>query len=271
MTQLSGKRVLITGAAQGIGFAIARAFAEKGAEIVLTDVQSEVLDRARATLTGEGKNAHAYVMDVTDQNAVLATRDAVHKDLGPIDVLVNNAGIVFGGAFLDVPLEKHRLTYGINTLGVMGVTHAFLPDLIAKPEAHLVNLASASGFLGLPYGTTYASSKWSVIGFSESIRLELEQLGHKHVHVTTVCPSYINTGLFEGVKAPLLTPILDPKKLAQQIVRAVSKNRIFLRTPFMVKTVPLLQGLLPRRAVDWIQAKFGVTASMSFWRGHGAK
>ena len=91
----------------------------------------------------------------------------MHRDGGPIDVLVNNAGLVFGGAFLDVPLERHLTTYRVNTLGLVAMTHAFLPDLMAGRDGHVVNVASASGFIGLPFGATYASSKWAVLGFSE--------------------------------------------------------------------------------------------------------
>lgn len=270
MTRLAGKRVLVTGSARGIGFEIACEFARCGAALMLTDVDREALETARQRIDEMGAQVAAYPMDVTCSADILAVRDAIARDHGPIDVLVNNAGVVFGGAFLEVPFEKHELTFRINTLGVMAVTHAFLPQLIQSDEAHLVNVASASGMLGLPYGSTYAASKWSVIGFGESIRLELEHLNHGHVHVTTVCPSYISTGLFDGVKAPLLTPILKPAKFARSLRKAVERNRIFLRTPFMVKTVPILQGLFPRRVVDWIQARFGVTASMRFWHGRGS-
>ncbi len=267
MTQIAGKRVLVTGSAQGIGLEMAIDFARAGAEIILTDVNEQALTQAREKVAAVGICAMTCKMDVTDRDQIQAAKVAIHQACGPIDVLVNNAGIVFGGAFLDVPLEKHELTYRINTLGLVAVTHCFLPDLIASDQGHLVNIASASGFLGLPYGACYASSKWSVIGFGESIRLELKQLKHRHVHVTTVCPSYISTGLFDGVKAPLLTPILKPAAFAKKVTKSIQKNHAFLRTPFMVKTIPLLHGLFPRRLVDWIQAKFGVTASMSFWQG----
>ena len=133
-----------------------------------------------------------------------------------MDVLVNNAGIVHGGPFLDVPVERHLATYRVNVLGLVAVTHAFLPDLIASADSHLVNIASASGYIGLPHGSTYASSKWAVIGFSESLLLELELHGHRHVHVTTVCPSYVTTGLFDGARAARTTSLLSPERLAAQ-------------------------------------------------------
>ena len=116
------------------------------------------------------------------------SRERINADGGPIEVLVNNAGTVFGGYFLDVPLDRHLTTLAVNLLGVVIVTHAFLPDLIDRPDAHLVNIASVAALRRRVRGSTYASSKWGVIGFSESIELELREQGNAHVHVTTVCP-----------------------------------------------------------------------------------
>jgi short-subunit dehydrogenase len=180
---------------------------------------------------------------------------------------VNNAGTAYGGLFLDVPLAKHVLTYQVNTVGLMAMTHAFLPDLIARPEGHLVNIASASGFVGLPYGGTYASSKWAVIGLSESLRLELEEMGHRHVHVVTVCPSYVRTELFAGVTIPRTTRVLEPEELASKIVEGVRKNKVYVLAPAVVHITPVLKGILPRAIFDWSCRWFGINTSMRPWRG----
>ncbi len=268
MRDITGKRVLITGGAAGIGRKLADRFAAAGSEVLIADLNEEVARAAVAALAAAGRRAAAYALDIADRDAVLALRDRVHRDGGPIDVLVNNAGIVFGGAFLDVPLEKHFATYRVNVLGLTAVTHAFLPDLIARPDAHLVNIASASGFVGLPNGSTYASSKWAVIGFSESIRLELSLQGHRHVHTTIVCPSYVATGLFDGAKAVRTTGIVDPEHLADLVVRAVLRNKVYVLTPWVVKVTPVLKGVLPRAIFDATGAVLGVTTSMLGWRGH---
>ena len=267
MRELRGKRVLITGGAQGIGLTLAKRFAAAGSEVVLTDIREELLEPAVQSLGETSAPARAYPLDVTDAEAVLAFRDRLHADAGPLDVLVNNAGVVFGGAFLDVPLEKHLATYRVNVDGVVALTHAFLPDLISRPDAHVVNIASASGLIGLPFGTTYASSKWAAIGFSESLRLELEEQGHRHVHVTTACPSYVSTGLFDGVKPPFLTRLLTPDRLADQVMRAVRRNRLWVLTPWLVRVTPPLKGILPTRWFDRISGLLGVYAGMSHWRG----
>jgi short-subunit dehydrogenase len=267
---LGGKRILITGAASGIGKALATRLAREKAELLLVDVNEPLLQSAAATLSRDGTVVHSWKLDVTDLPAITQLRDDVHRLVGPIDVLVNNAGVVFGGPFTEVPLDRHLFTYKVNVFGMVALTHAFLPDLIGRPDSHLINIASASGYIGLPLGSTYASSKWAVIGFSESIRLEMELKGHRHVHVTTVCPSYVATGLFEGAKAPFTTRMLTADRLAETITSAVLRNRIWVRAPWLVKVTPMLKGIMPTRLFDSVSGLLGATSSMSGWKGRGA-
>ncbi len=271
MKDLRGKLVLVTGAARGLGKNLAVRLAREGARLVVTDLREEDLGGVTDEIRSAAGVAFAYGLDVTDGASILATRGRIHDDLGRIDVLVNNAGVVFGGPFLDVPLEKHMLTYKVNTLGVVAMTHAFLPDLIARSEGHLVNIASASGLMGLAYGATYASSKWSVIGFSDSIRLELSELRYPHVKVTTVCPSYISTGMFSGVKTPLLAPMLTTDALVEKITRAILEDRTMVLEPPIVKVLPVMKGILPARVFDFLADRLGVSSSMKQWQGHAEK
>ncbi len=267
MKAWKGKRVLITGAAAGIGRAIAERLGARGAELILTDRDEDRLAATTGAIRRAGSTAQHHVLDVTRSASILQVRAAIHSRGGPIDVLMNNAGVVFGGAFLDVPLEKHLQTFSVNVLGLVSMTQAFLPDLVARPEAHLVNVASAAGLTALPYASTYASSKWAVVGFSESIRLELARQGHRHVHVTTVCPMYVSTGLFEGARPPLFTSMLTAEGLADEIVEGIERNRVFVRTPWLVKLVPILNGLLPTPLVDALSNALGAAASMEQWTG----
>jgi short-subunit dehydrogenase len=267
MREISGKRVLITGGAGGLGHAIARRFAADGAELVLTDVVAATLDDMVADFVKRGVACRGYIVDVTDPTAVAAVRDRLHDEAGPVQVLVNNAGVVHGGAFLDVPLEKHLHTYRVNVEGAVTMTHAFLGDLIASGEGHLVNVASASGFVGLPFGSTYASSKWAVIGLGESLRLELKKLGHKHVGVTSVCPSYVDTGMFAGVRPPKLTRFLTPDAVAEEVVAAVRHSRPFVLEPWIVKLTPFLVNTLPQPVADLVSDAFGATTGMRSWHG----
>ncbi|MCP3959582.1 MAG: SDR family oxidoreductase [bacterium] len=269
MTSLNMKRVLITGAARGLGRAMAESFAAEGAEVVLTDLDAEGLDDAREALSSAGARCRTYVLDVTDPAAIAEAREALHADAGTVDILVNNAGVVFGGEFLEVPLEKHHLTYRVNVEGPVNMTHAFLEDVIGSPRGHLVYIASASGYVGLPGGTTYASSKWAAIGFAESIRAELKHQGHRRVGVTTVCPTYIATGMFEGVAPPKTTSMLDPARIAAKVVTAVKRRKVWVREPWIVKITPLLKHGLPTPVSDFLSDAFGASKSMDHWQGHG--
>ncbi len=268
MRDLNGKRVLITGGASGIGLALGRRFAREGAAVVVTDLNAGALEGAVREVSAAGRPATGLRLDVTDRDDIERVRAEVLA-AGPLDVLVNNAGVVFGGPFGEVPLERHLLTYRVNVLGVLGMTHAFLPALLERPEAHLVNVASASGYIGLPYGTTYASSKWAVIGLTESLRLELRDQGRRHVGVTTVCPSYVATGLFDGVRPPFTTRLLTADRVADLTVRAVRAGKRTVLAPWLVKVTPMLKGLLPEPLFYTVAGLLGATSGMTTWKGRG--
>ncbi|QDT51293.1 SDR family oxidoreductase [Symmachiella dynata] len=265
MRDLTAKRVLITGAGHGVGRELALQFALQGATIIVTDLDLVRVESTVEFLTNAGHKAVGFRMDVSDPASVKAVRNQVRESVGSIDILVNNAGVVFGGAFMDVPIEKHLATYRVNTMGPAIVTHAFLPDLVENDEGHCVNIASAAAMIALPNAATYASSKWAVLGFSESLREELRLNGHEHVGVTAVCPSYVGTGMFAGVCTPRFTPMLTPKKLANQIINSVRKNKEQLLTPWLVKLIPFGRGTMHRSLFRWLCNWLRVTTSMITW------
>lgn len=268
MRNLANKRILITGAGHGLGRDIARTFAKAGAELVVTDCNLAGVEETAKLIQSEGGKAAAYALDVTDLDAIRQFRERLHAERGPIDVLINNAGIAHGGAFLDVPIEQHLATYRVNALGMVAMTHAFLPDLVARPEGHLVIVASASGLIALPYASTYASSKWAALGFSESIREELRVLGHRHVRVTAICPSYIDTGMCDGVKLPRFTTMLRSSQVAGKVLHAVQTNRDLVLTPWLVYITPFTKAVLPPPLFRKVADFFGITRGMATWYGH---
>lgn len=270
MKELSNKRVLVTGAGHGLGQELSKSLAAAGAEVIVTDRDQVRVAETVNMICEAGQRASGYLMDVTNLKSVREVRKQLNTTCGPIDVLVNNAGVVFGGPFLKVPLERHFATYQINTIGLITVTHTFLPDLISRPESHLVNIASASGLIALPFAATYASSKWAVLGFSRSLLEELVKAGHKHVKVTTVCPSYISTGMFKGVRSPFLTPQLTPQKVSRLTLNAIQKNKEQVFTPILVKMLPFLKGIMPRFIFRNLLDFFGVFTGMASWCGHQA-
>ena len=154
----------------------------------------------------------------------------------------------------------------INVHGVMHVTRVFLNDMIAQRKGHIINIASASSLIGLPEGSVYASSKWAVYGWSESLRLELEKEGGD-LHVLTVCPSFIDTGMFKGVKAPILFPLLQPEDITKKIIKAIKNNDIVLRAPDNLNLVPFLKAALPIKMFDIVADYLGVYKSMNSFEG----
>lgn len=267
MKTFTAKKILITGAASGIGKLMSQEFSKKGATVILADINIEEAQKIASSIKANGGRAHAVYMNLGDLETLKKAHAEIHAQGLEIDMLINNAGVVFGGEFEKLSLEKHLLTYKINVDGMVALTHLFFNDLRKSADAHIVNLASASGLIGLPYGSTYASSKWAVIGFSESLRLELIDRNIHNIHVTTVCPSYISTGMFQGVKAPLLLPWLKPETIVAKIIHGIENNSAFVKEPFVVKWVDLLKGLLPLKIFTIISKVLGVSTSMTHWKG----
>lgn len=268
MSEIGGKRVLVTGAGRGIGQSLAFAFAAAGAELVLVDVRAEAIASSAAELNAAGHRALALPCDLSRREAIDELVERVHREIGSIDVLVNNAGVVTGGRYDEIDRGADQRMLDVNVAAVHWLSKAFLPDLQER-HGHLVQLASAAGFLGVPDAALYAASKWFVIGLSESILAECKLHGTP-VGVTIVCPSYVGTGMFAGVKAPLLTRMLSPDALAEKVIRAVREDRLFVREPWLVKATPPLKALLPRGAFARVADLLGVSRSMLGWHGHGA-
>ena len=262
--RVAGSRVLITGAGHGLGFAIAAAFAKAGAHVVVTDLDAERAKEAATKLPG----ACYYALDVTRPEQIADVRSRLAAEHGPIDVLVNNAGIVFGGPFLSVPIAKHHTTVDVNISGLLAVTHAFLPDLLARPAGHLVNIASASAVISLPNATTYAATKWAVLGFTESLQEELRLLGQRNVVVTAICPTYISTGLFTGADPGRVIGWLTAEDVATAVVRAVEKQREFVMLPWRMRMLYSLCAGLPRTWYKALCRALGASRSMTGWQGH---
>ena len=201
-----------------------------------------------------------------DTESVIATAARVKKEAGKIDILINNAGIVVGKSFNEHSHSDIDRTMIINSSALMHISKEFLPDMIAAKSGHIVNIASAAGLVSNPKMSVYVASKWAVIGWSDSLRLEMEN-EHTNVKVTTVTPYYINTGMFDGVTSNVI-PIVDPNIAAEKIIRGIEKDTLFVRMPGIVYTLPFIKGILPTRWFDLIVGKWmGVYKSMNDFKG----
>lgn len=271
MKSVAGKNVLVTGAAQGLGKLFAtRAVHENAANVVLWDVNDAKLKDTAAELEAVGGTVHTYVVDVSSPKLVQDAAKAVRTEVGDVHVLINNAGIVRGnGYFWENEVNDIEATMAINSLAPMFTTREFLPAMISSGEdCRVVNIASSAGLTAVPRLAVYCGSKWAAIGWSDSVRLELEKAGHGHVRVTTVCPTYINTGMFDGAKGILFTPMLEQDDVVDDTWKQMLKGGPKLILPWTSKLSKAVTGVLPTRAADmWLQ-RTGVYDSMSKFTGH---
>lgn len=264
MKQLKGKTILITGGGSGIGKLMAKMFLEKGARMILWDINPDNLNTTVSEFSELGE-IYGYRVDVSDREQVKISADKVLKNQGGVDILINNAGIVVGKYFHEHTVEDIDRTIKINITALMYVTKEFLPQMLEINSGHICNIASSAGLISNPKMSVYASSKWAVIGWSDSLRLEMRQL-KKDIKVTTVTPYYINTGMFQGVRS--VVPILKPEKVARKIVKAIENDRIFLSMPWSIRFVRLSQGLLPVWFFDWfVGGKMGIYKTMEHFEG----
>ncbi|WP_411732409.1 SDR family NAD(P)-dependent oxidoreductase [Paeniglutamicibacter sp.] len=268
---LAGSTVLITGAAMGMGKMYAGlAVSDHASHVILWDINAEQLEAAAAELRGRGSEIHTQVVDVGRLESIEEAAEEVHSGVGAPDILINNAGIVRGKYFWEHDQRADiAATMNINTLALMHITREFLPTMIERGRtSRIVNVASAAGLLANPRMSVYSSSKWAVIGWSDSLRLELAQAGHHHIKVTTFCPSYIKTGMFEGARGPLLTPLLEPAAVTERVWRAMKEGTPMLMMPWTVKLSSALRGVLPIAAWDVVAGRvFGVYKSMEHFTG----
>ncbi|TSD93431.1 SDR family oxidoreductase [Skermania sp. ID1734] len=271
LTDVAGKRVLVTGSAMGLGKLFAtRAAREKAAAVVLWDINEGALKDTAAELEAEGAVVHHYVVDVSSQKSIAKAAAQVRQEVGSIDVLFNNAGIVRGNKYFweTENVNDISATMSINSLAPMYITLEFLPAMIASgSECRIVNIASSAGLVSNPRMSVYAASKWAAVGWSDSVRLELEQAGHDHVKITTVCPTYINTGMFDGAKKMFMTPILEQEEVVDAAWKEMKKGGPFVVIPWTSRLNQALTGLLPVKLKDFFLDKVGVYNSMSEFTG----
>ncbi|MGH9333390.1 MAG: SDR family oxidoreductase [Vicinamibacteria bacterium] len=261
MTAIDGSRVLVTGAASGLGKRLALGIARRKGALVLWDLNREGLEKAAEEV---GSRAVFAVVDVSKREEVY---EAARRLDAPVDIVINNAGVVSGKCLLDIPDESIERSFAVNTLPLFWTAKALLPGMIERGRGHFVTIASAAGLIGVPRLTDYCATKWAAVGFDESLRMELRKRAPA-IRTTVVCPYYIRTGMFEGVQSrfPRLLPLLDEDRVARRILRAIEADERKLAMPPMVRTLPLMR-LLPVSWFDAIADFMGINASMDDFVG----
>ncbi|MCW3006358.1 MAG: family oxidoreductase [Solirubrobacterales bacterium] len=241
---LTGQVAAITGGARGIGRALAEALVRQGMRVAIGDLDLEL---ARTTAAEIGAGTTAFGLDVTDRPSVERFVADVEGALGPIDVFVNNAGIMPLSHFLDEDDATAHRIIDINVHGVLYGMKAVLPGMVERGRGHVVNLASQAGKFGFAGGATYCASKFAVVGVTESVRAELRLMGATDVWLSVVMPAIVSTELGGGLSKPLGQKDIEPTDVADATVEALQTGRFDVWVPRENVGVYALSSLLPRR------------------------
>lgn len=267
MTKIKGNCVLITGGASGIGRIMGRMVLEKGArKLVIWDINEQGIKETIDELRGKG-DVKGYRIDISDSKSVEECFERTVQECGNVDILINNAGVVTSNSTFDkLSISEIERTMEINATAPMTISLQALPQMIARNHGHICNIASAAGMISNPKMSVYAASKWAMIGWSDSVRIELKQMKSK-VRISTVAPYFINTGMFDGVKSRIF-PILKPEPTAKKILQAIEKNRDFKGLPFGYHFIRFCQALLPTSIFDYIFGEVvGIFHAMDHFTG----
>ncbi|NMO03582.1 SDR family oxidoreductase [Gordonia sp. TBRC 11910] len=249
-TTLHGKRIIITGGARGIGLATATAVAQHGATVVIGDLDQQAIDAAVVRI---GSAATGFTVDVADRESFAAFYSTATES-GPIDVLINNAGIMPIGSFLDQRPDTYLKAINVNVLGAMNGMHIALPDMIAAGSGHIINVASTAGKTPVPGGLAYCASKSAVVAMTETARVEFADSG---VEFTCVMPHFTNTELIAGTTATKLVPVVEPSDVADAIAAAIDRPRADVFVPKAIGVILRTQPLMGRTVRDEVSRRLG--------------
>jgi NADP-dependent 3-hydroxy acid dehydrogenase YdfG len=239
---LTGRVAAVTGGARGIGRATAKALVAQGMKVAIGDLD---LEAAAATAAELGPDVEAFELDVTRRESFAAFLDGTEERFGTVDVLVNNAGIMQLGSFLDEDDRTTRRQVDINVHGVLFGMKEVLPRFLDRNTGHLVNIASSAGKAGFPGGATYCGTKHFVVGVSEAVRAELRDTP---IEVSCVMPGVVNTELAAGLQEARGVKNIEPEDVADGIVQALRFPRFDVYVPKSIGPINAVFGLLPRRA-----------------------
>ncbi|XP_054048339.1 epidermal retinol dehydrogenase 2 [Rissa tridactyla] len=249
--KFAGEIVLITGSANGIGRQIALNFAPLGATLVLWDIDDEGnKETSRLAEKNGAKRVFAYHCDCSNREEVYEQADKVRNEVGDVTILINNAGILLGKKFCDIPDADFEKTLRVNFLSQVWTCKAFLPAMMTCNRGHLVSTASAAGLLGVYRMSDYAGSKYAIIGMMEALHSELYHAGKHGIKTTIICPGFVNTDLAKGFQTEnsLFLPVYDAEYVARKIINAIQKEKFYLFMPLILHFLTF-KTLIPRKMV----------------------
>lgn len=251
MKTIAGKKALVTGAASGLGRAIAWALAREQAELCLLDVDGPRLEALAAELRDEGVRVLAWQCDLTDRDDLDACLNQLLVEWRGVDIVVNNAGKAYLGPTTSMSDQQWDSLLGVNLLAPVQIIRRLLPTLKERGDAQIVNIASVAGLVGFSRIAAYCLTKFGLVGFSEALRSELARFG---VGVTVVCPGLVRTNLFRStmtrdpntqVRTPPSWLCTEPQVVADRVIHAIRKNRALVVPSLLANCLWMIHRLSP--------------------------
>jgi short-subunit dehydrogenase len=254
MDNIRGKTIAITGAARGIGYATAKALLARGARVVIGDRDVALQESAVAQLTKLGQ-VSGYPLDVSDKESFTTFLDKARTDGGGrIDVLINNAGVMPVGPFLEQSDQTIRSAIEVNFFGVLTGCQLVLPEMVARRGGHIVNIASQAGMLAVPGQVVYAGTKFAVVGLSCGLA---DEFGPQGVEVSAVMPTFTNTELIAGTHPSAAQKPVEPEDIAAAVVKLLDKPTTLVSVPAFGRFVSAITPTLSPKARRWLSHKMG--------------
>src|SRR5436309_5708791 len=243
---LAGRTVAVTGGARGIGRATAAALLAQGARVAIGDIEAGLAEQTASEL---GEGVVGLALDVTDRESLARFRDQVHERVGPLDILINNAGIMPIGSFVQESDATADRMIDINLRGLIYGSKLALDRFLPRRSGHLVQIASAAGKMGFAGGVTYCATKHAVVGLSEGLRSELRDTG---VDISVVMPVVVHTELGSGLPETRGFKAVEPEDVALAIVEALQTNRFAVYVPKSMSGMVRFGTVLPRRFMEFL-------------------
>jgi all-trans-retinol dehydrogenase (NAD+) len=244
------KSVVVTGGARGLGRLIALDFAKEGADVAIVDVRADDLAATAKEIEALGRKALPLTVDLRRREACYQMIADVRARFGKVDVLVNNAGVVFNQEVVDMDDDKLELTMNVNFMAQMWATKAVLPEMIERKNGIIVSISSGAGKVGIPAMGVYCASKFALIGFFDSLRHELRR-AKAGLKIVVVCPGYMDTKMFVGAKVPRFTSLFDPQLTSTALMKAIASGKEEIFIPWTLNAVAFTRGLYP----PWLMEK----------------
>src|SRR5215475_2208240 len=239
------KVAVVTGAASGIGYAVASRAAAAGMRVVLADIDADRLGQAAASLAGRGASVHAIEVDVADREAVQNLAARVQAEVGDVWLLVNNAGVYLSAPFVDMPLAQWEFVVGVNLWGVVHCLQAFLPGMVERDSGHIVNTSSIDGLVTVRNAASYVAAKHAVTALSETVYRELDEAGSS-VGISVLCPAAVATDILNSGRHrpsrlgpatpaaerdyPPLDGVMQPAQAAEIMFAGLAERRFWILT-----------------------------------------